>query len=289
MYTFTRPWRHCLVFDNTFYTTDVMRSYNFFTPFNSAEENSKWRNTGSPSKWKDRSIIKTMVADENMLYIGTSRGMVVSIPIDSLKKDTASADVLATNGHGSGHMINGFEVTDENRELALKRELKLSTGSSSTVGSEIKDRQDDSSTADGLSSNSSSGLLDEPEEVYLNNCALALHVQKDSRVRSLLHLKLPIKPPSKLSSSSPSDVGTLYHSLPNLNSSFGSRTAISPPIMSYRSLIISSGKGHMEYSEDPEPEDTGVLPTNYNALRERNEAYQLLVWGHRNAAKYQYS
>ena len=244
-----------------------------------AEENSKWRESKSPSKWKDRSVIKTMVADENMLYVGTSRGMVIAIPIDSLKKKDPADTLPIANGHVSdhmtGHMTNGFDETDEGREAALKRELKLSAA-----------KEDDTNV---LRSSSSSGLFDEPEEVYLDNCALALHVQKDSRVRSLLHLKLPIKPPSKLSSPShSSDTGALYHSLPNLNSSFGSRTTISPPIMSYRSLVISAGKGHMEYSEDPEPEDTGVLPTNYNALRERNEAYQLLVWGHRNAAKYQY-
>ena len=224
-----------------------------------------------------------MVADESMLYVGTSRGMVVAIPIDSLKKE--SAHVPATNGHGGDLMTNGFDETDEGREMALKRELKLSTTTNSSTGGGEKNYEEGT---DGLRSSSSSGLFDEPEEVYLDNCALALHIQKDSRVRSLLHLKLPVKPPSKLSSPSHSDAGALYHSLPNLNSSFGSRTTISPPIMSYRSLIISAGKGHMEYSEDPEPEDTGVLPTNYNALRERNEAYQLLVWGHRNAAKYQY-
>lgn len=252
-----------------------------------AEENSKWRHTNSPSKWKDRSVIKTMVADESMLYVGTSRGMVVAIPIDGLKKD--SANLPTTNGHGSSHMTNGFDEADEGRELALKRELKLLTTTNSSTGGGGGKRNHEEDTADLLRSNSSSGLFDEPEEVYRDNCALALHVQKDSRVRSLLHLKLPLKPPSKLSSPSHSDnTGALYHSLPNLNSSFGSRTAISPPIMSYRSLIISAGKGHMEYSEDPEPEDTGILPTNYNALRERNEAYQLLVWGHRNAAKYQY-
>lgn len=263
-----------------------------------AEENSKWRENRSPSKWRDRSIIKTMVADESILYVGTSRGMVVAIPIDSLKKDPAAdAAPLVTNGlHGIGHMTNGgFDETDEGLEMALKRELKLSTtttngGSTAAGGGNGEKNLEEEEGTDGLrSSSSGSGLLDEPEEVYLDNCALALHVQKDSRVRSLLHLKLPIKPPSKLSSPSHSDAGAaLYHSLPNLNSSFGSRTTISPPIMSYRSLIISAGKGHMEYSEDPEPEDTGVLPTNYNALRERNEAYQLLVWGHRNAAKYQY-
>ena len=233
-----------------------------------------------------------MVADENMLYVGTSRGMVVAIPIANLKKDKVDLSVKT-----NGHMSNRCDDTEEAREVTLRRELKLSTTSETfkTSKKDIKGSErggegglvDDASSEGG--SRSSSGLLEEPEEVYLNNCALALHVQKDSRVRSLLHLKLPIKPPSKLNSPSPSsETGALYHSLPNLNSSFGSRLSISPPILSYRSLVISAGKGHMEYSEDPEPEDNGVLPTNYNALRERNEAYQLLVWGHRNAAKYQY-
>ena len=223
-----------------------------------------------------------MVADENMLYVGTSRGMVVAIPIASLKKDTP--DLPVTNGH----MTNGFDDTDEAREISLKRDLKLSTANDTLKDKKsLKGAKEEETDSSG-GSLGGSGLLEEPEEVYLSNCALALHVQKDSRVRSLLHLKLPIKPPSKLDAPSSSEAGALYHSLPNLNSSFGGRMSISPPIMSYRSLIISAGKGHMEYSEDPEPEDDGVLPTNYNALRERNEAYQLLVWGHRNAAKYQY-
>lgn len=228
-----------------------------------------------------------MVADESMLYVGTSRGMVIAIPIAGLKKDPA--DLAISNGH----VTNGFGDTGEVLEDALKRELKLSTTGDVVVRHEQE--ADNASSADdgsACASRDSSGLLEEPEEVYLENCALALHVQKDSRVRSLLHLKLPLKPPSPTKLNTPSSSsetgGTLYHSLPNLNSSFGSRMSISPPIMSYRSLIISAGKGHMEYSEDPEPEDNGVLPTNYNALRERNEAYQLLVWGHRNAAKYQY-
>lgn len=256
-----------------------------FITTTTAEENSKWRETKKHSKWSDRSVIKTMVADENMLYVGTSRGMVVAIPIAGLNKNTP--DVPLANGH----VTNGFDDMDEARELTLKRELKLSLADSSPKRSKKKlegGREEEEETDSKGSSPSRSEYLEEPEEVYLNNCALALHIQKDSRVRSLLHLKLPIKPPSELNTPSSSEVGALYHSLPNLNSSYGSRMSISPPIMSYRSLIISAGKGHMEYSEDPEPEDNGVLPTNYNALRERNEAYQLLVWGHRNAAKYQY-
>ena len=230
-----------------------------------------------------------MVADENLLYVGTSRGRVVAIPIAGLKK--GPTDLAISNGH----MTNGFGDTGEVLEDTLKRELKLSTASEVSKSPKKLEQETDgnSSAGDGSAcgSRDSSGLLEEPEEVYLENCALALHIQKDSRVRSLLHLKLPLKPPSpsKLNTPSPSgETGALYHSLPNLNSSFGSRMSISPPIMSYRSLIISAGKGHMEYSEDPEPDDNGVLPTNYNALRERNDAYQLLVWGHRNAAKYQY-
>ena len=238
-----------------------------------AEEHSKWQKS---SKWNDRAVIKTMVADENMLYVGTSQGMVVAVPIASLSNDFGDSPIT------NGHMTNVFDDTDGAREMTLKREMKLSTANSA-----IEDEKNLDGGAEEETDGSNSGLIEEPDGAYLDNCALALHIQKESRVRSLLHLKLPIKPPSKLNSPSPSE-GALYHSLPNLNSSFGSRLTISPPIMSYRSLIISAGKGHMEYSEDPEPNDNGVLPTNYNALRERNEAYQLLVWGHRNAAKHQY-
>ena len=119
----------------------------------------------------------------------------------------------------------------------------------------------------------------------LKNCALALHVQKDSRVKSLLQIQLPIQHPSgELDSTSQSSEDALKHSLPDLPPSSFSNESGSPSIVSYRSLVISAGKGHMEYSQDPEPKHDGKLPTtDYDAQREKNKEHQLLVWGHRIA------
>ena len=70
-----------------------------------------------------------------------------------------------------------------------------------------------------------------------------------------------------------------YHSMPNLASPCGGRIPFSPPILSFRSLVISIGKGHIEYignGEFLEKADSS------EAHRERHEAFQLLVWGHKS-------
>lgn len=168
-----------------------------------------------------------MVADESMLYIGTSQGMVVTIPIDSLGGQDSTTS--------KQEIENGEKEKDTDKEC-------------------------------------------------LNNCALALHVQKDSRVKSLLHLQLPIHHGSTDSDSQfPSDFYNLQHSLSDhsVKTDESSLAETSTDFMSYRSLIISAGKGHMEYSDNPAAEDTLKLPPNYNSLREKNEEHQLLVWGHK--------
>ena len=112
---------------------------------------------------------------------------------------------------------------------------------------------------------------------YLEDNAISLHTHNDSQVQSLIHLLLPDNQISKLKA--PTDP-VPYHSMPNLSSPFGGRVPISPPIVSYRSLVLSAGKGHMEYVMETDnellEESTG------GALRERNESFQMLVWGHRN-------
>ena len=194
----------------------------------------------SPLLEKIPTIIKTMVADESMLYVGTSQGMVVAIPIDSLSKDSA--------------------ITSTNSEI-------VADGAASTA---IRD-----SVLGGINT------------AHLDNCALALHVQKDSRVKSLLHLQLPMQHHPVANDSPSSSEGQLQHVLPNLppqsSASFQGNyhDAALLSASGYRSLIVSAGKGHMEYSADKDAEDTLKLPPNYNSLREKNEEHQLLVWGHK--------
>ena len=175
-----------------------------------------------------------MVADETTLYVGTSQGMVVAIPIASLSR-------------------NG----------------------STTTKPLIEEQAAETEEMD----NSHSTQTDESDSEYLNNCALALHVQKDSRVKSLLHLQLPTHPqstPECTDSAFPPKAHKPQYNLPDVQTE-----SPSVDFMSYGSLIISAGKGHMEYGDNPAPEDALKLPPNYTTLREKNEEHQLLVWGHK--------
>ncbi len=112
---------------------------------------------------------------------------------------------------------------------------------------------------------------------YLENTAISLHSLNDSEVLRLVHLRLPDNQISKLKA--PSDP-VPYHSMPNLSSPFGGRVPISPPIVTYKTVILAMGKGHMEYIVDEDPE--AIEESVRSALRERNESFQLLAWGHKN-------
>ncbi len=196
----------------------------------------------SPLLEKIPTIIKIMVADDNMLYVGTSQGMIVAVPIDSLsKKDSSKPETAAVEG----------ATLDATKDSA-------------------SDDQTNSAT-------------------FLDNCALALHVQKDGRVKSLLHLQLPIQhydhSVEDTDSSTPaqSTESQLQQTLPNVSPEGQESDVAAAALLSggYRSLIVSAGKGHMEYSADKDAEDMLSLPPNYNSLREKNEEHQLLVWGHK--------
>jgi hypothetical protein len=195
----------------------------------------------SPLLEKIPTIIKIMVADDNMLYVGTSQGMVVAVPIDSLsKKDSSKPETAAAEG------------------------ATLDATKDGTPGD-----QTNSAT-------------------FLDNCALALHVQKDSRVKSLLHLQLPVQHHDRSvedtdgsTSAQSTESHELQQTLPNVYPEGQESDIAAAALLSggYRSLIVSAGKGHMEYSADKDAEDMLSLPPNYNSLREKNEEHQLLVWG----------
>lgn len=125
-------------------------------------------------------------------------------------------------------------------------------------------------------------LLKEKKAMAETHClqcsAVALHSHLDERVRDLIFLKLPELSLSKLKQAAEM---MQYHSLPNLASPYGGRIPISPPILSFRSLVISVGRGHVEYVEEKE-EDAGE-DGNTGIHRERHEAFQLLIWGHKHS------
>jgi len=168
-----------------------------------------------------------MVADSDFLYLGTSNGHIVTVPIPSLTQPSAVK----------------WDVVDDD-------ETNTKT---------------DSKSAETLISES------------VPHSAVAVHRQMEGRVQTLLHVRLPGTKLSKLKEAAEM---LHYHSLPNLHSPLGGRIPISPPILSFRSLVVAAGKGHMEYvSKDEEVEKTEEVLEVY---RERNEALQLLVWGHKN-------
>lgn len=113
----------------------------------------------------------------------------------------------------------------------------------------------------------STKVMEEPDGIFQEQSSISLHAHKDHRVKTLLHIPLPRSRPAR-----DSPQFYTYSSLPNLSSY---RPNMSHPL--YKSVILSAGKGHVEYSMVAEIESV-----DSSAARERNEAFQLLVWGHRN-------
>ncbi len=174
--------------------------------------------------------IKTMAADAEFLYLGTSNGKIVSVPISSLSQSSLA---------------------------------KWSDGSLENS----KDGDSDSSGGDRRGSDSACHL------------AVAVHKQMEGKVRTLLHVSLP---QAKLSMLKEAAEMLHYHSMPNLTSPLGGRIPVSPPILSFRSLLVSAGKGHVEYVCKEEKGEDEAEQDNVEVHRERHEAFQLLVWGHKN-------
>lgn len=168
-----------------------------------------------------------MIADSDFLYLGTSNGKIVSVPVASLTQPSS---------------INWNESSQENLNTEKTNSKSFVTDSESVP-----------------------------------HVAVAVHRQMEGRVRSLLHVSLPRTKLSKLKEAAEM---LHYHSLPNLTSPLGGRIPISPPILSFRSLIISAGKGHVEYVA--REEKGGDEEDSVQVHRERHEAFQLLVWGHKN-------
>ena len=112
-------------------------------------------------------------------------------------------------------------------------------------------------------------VSDEPDGVFQEQSAVALHTHKSEKVKNLLYVPLPIH---RVTRSAEGQLVQQFRSLPNLSNPLF-RLPFQPL---YKSLLISVGKGHTEYSMDERNfEET-------SALRDRNEAFQLLIWGHKN-------
>lgn len=235
--------------------------------------------------------IKTLVADANFLYVGTSSGRVVSIPIDALQKDI-SQEISASQ--------DSIEVKPQVKEVKeVKSPKKAEKGSKERKEDKVSKREREKAKGHSREKEDqevkreekavkrdeekSKRYTKEKEEMSLHclaHSAVSVHSHMDERVRDLLFLKLPELTLSKLKQAAEL---MQYHSLPNLASPYGGRIPISPPVLSFKSLVIAVGKGHVEYVQEKgeESADNG----NTSAVhRERHEAFQLLVWGHKNTS-----
>ena len=124
------------------------------------------------------------------------------------------------------------------------------------------------------------------KELQLATSAISLHSHRDERVVGLVHIPLP-------------ECATLTGSTHNLVQSTSALLAASSltalheaglqdsVFMSsqhqhgqskYHSLLVSAGKGHRNYQIDADS-----LTEDSIALRERSEAFQVMVWGYCNA------
>lgn len=229
-----------------------------------------------------------MAADSNLLYLGTSNGKVVSVPIRALKKDLTlnetmddqddwkDAEDTMESKDDSSSSSRGLETSPPNPR-GLEKSPKRSRG--------VLREKESKELKENRRSNreDKERVLREWQEVgsrCLPHSAVALHSHMDERVRDLLFLQLPELKLSKLNQAAEM---VQYHSLPNLASPFGGRVPVSPPVLSFRSLLLSVGRGHVEYVKEREEEvvDGDGSRKAMQLHRERHEAFQLLVWAHK--------
>jgi hypothetical protein len=262
--------------------------------------------------------IKTVVTDGNLLYLGTSNGKVVTVPIPALKTSAAEHQfVLSQNVEREAASSKDVPVKAERESANVERERDLVKSPTSprekkkgkkdkhSKGKDKESREDKAQKKDKVAKDEKLSqemreeekmredklmrerreeekVLKEKKAMAVSHClqfsAVSVHSHMDERVRDLLFLKLPELSLSKLKQAA--DI-MQYHSLPNLASPYGGRIPVSPPILSFRSLMISVGKGHVEYIEEKETDDGEESTAEVH--RERHEAFQLLVWGHKNS------
>lgn len=172
--------------------------------------------------------------------------------------------------------------------------VTTSTGKIIIMPLEVVMNEDERDTESSNSSKSGSFPSVNTPDMYQIRTMSAISLNNHrGDVRGILHIPLPENmgpslengfSSSALNSTGMSSLGPAT-SLPNLlvdsvASSNSTLSSVTPTRLSsrpvYRSLLISAGKGHKNYLLEGEgmEEDT--------ALRERNDAHQLMVWGFPN-------
>lgn len=244
-----------------------------------------------------------MTTDGDLLYLGTSNGKVVSVPIPALKESTSEQQFVLSQSVEVETEVVASKATKRDRgppkdEKSKKEKHSRGTSkekedkTSKKVPKEDKLLKEKREEEKYMKEREEAKLMKEKREeeklikekktMAASRClsfsAVAVHSHMDERVRDLIFLKLPELSLSKLKQAAEM---MQYHSLPNLASPYGGRIPISPPILGFRSLVISVGKGHVEYIEETEEESPEDITVGIH--RERHEAFQLLVWGHKNS------
>lgn len=106
--------------------------------------------------------------------------------------------------------------------------------------------------------------------------AVALHAHRESQIQGLLYIPLPEGATLGSSLSTSTQNLSATHSTPSL-------LVDSPPLNRskkgttshvYHSLLVTGGKGHKDYVADQDQFQEST------ALRERNDAFQLMIWGY---------
>ena len=255
----------------------------------------------SAGKFVSPTAIKCLATDNEHVYVGTSNGQIVTIPIDKLSQkralpspphpDTSSplqqasaSDLNGTDGDAKGIPADGIPP----RKPPRKGRRSKGTQTVDKSKKSVRARSSESPFFGGSEENDSSEH-DEVNGVFLEQSAVSLHSHKNDKVRTLLHVSLPRSQrdlPSQPGGgggggggrSGGGGGGNCFNSMPNLSGA-GHRLPLGQPL--FKSLVVSIGKGHVEYSTlPPEPEQN---LEDASARRERNKAFQLMLWGHRNS------
>jgi hypothetical protein len=232
--------------------------------------------------------IKCLSMDDRSIFVGTSSGHIVSIPIEKLSQKQSLAPPANTSSstpHRESSEVRRKKAGSVSGRIPPKKpprkgkriKVAETSDTSKKQSSLTRVRSSESPRFRGSEENSSSEH-EEVDGVFLDQSAVSLHCHTN-KVRTLLHVILPRSKRDFNGHPTPKGTsGDCFNSMPNL-SSVGYRLSQGQP--HFKSLVVSVGRGHTEYSTlPPDPEQT---MEDAAARRERNKAFQLMLWGHRNS------
>lgn len=175
--------------------------------------------------------ISFISSEEDTLYVGTSTGKVISVPMDTLELMDSSTKSLTIQKHGA--------IAVHSHRDAVCGLLHVSL-------------------PDNLSPSFTS-----PFSNSMHNLAAGRSLTPATSLPSLL-----MDSPTNLNNTPITPTMTLPQT-PSLNQTPANLTV-------YHSLLVSAGKGHRNYLSKGESYEENM------AIRERNDAHQLIVWGYPN-------